>query len=175
MAPNIFAALLIICIYLPIIVYKFLSKDWQNRFMKVHAKTKQQHLNELIAGTLYASIIVFATFEPFTTNQTLFLVGTCVYFIGLIITYSGYYTFFNAPKNKVIKQWPFSISRNPTYFFGFIAIVGVALITKNNLLILLVLAQFMVTHNIILLEEAYCIQTYKKEYERYCKKVRRYL
>tara|TARA_Y100000310_G_scaffold105766_1_gene104300 strand:+ start:583 stop:1110 length:528 start_codon:yes stop_codon:yes gene_type:complete len=163
--------LLIFLIYLPIILL-LIDKNFRKRFSKVHS-TKLGILLEVAVGILYFLMIVYAATLKFN-NLSVFTIGIFIYLIGLIITLLGYHTFFIS-KPGIIKKFPYNISRNPTYFFGFIAILGIAITTSSTILFLLLLIQFTLTYKIILQEEEFLLRKFKKQYQDYSKTVRRYI
>lgn len=174
MTLNLFPAALIILIYLPILLFAISSKQFKQKFMKVHSITKKQYLTETSVGLIYFFLIAASLFTTITTNTTILSLGLTIYTISLMLTYAGYITFNRTPKNKLITKFPYNISRNPTYFFGLTAVLGITIITMSTHLILLLLIQFILTHKIVLTEEEYLAKKYKKQYANYAKKVRRY-
>lgn len=167
--------ILIILIYLPIFVLAIISKPFRNKFMKVHSKTIKQSSIEILVGVIYFLIIILSIFTTISNNKAHLIIGSLIYIIGLTITYTGYIAFIQTPKNKLTTTFPYNISRNPTYFFGLIAILGIAILTISTTLLALLIVQFILTNQIIKIEEKFCKKKYKKEYINYVKKVRRYL
>jgi len=84
----------------------------------------------------------------------------------------GYHTFFTS--EKIIQKFPYNFSRNPTYFFGLVAILGITIATKSLVLLILLAAQFWLTHKVILQEEEFLTKRYKNQFKKYAKKVSRY-
>ncbi|MGC8743562.1 MAG: methyltransferase family protein [Verrucomicrobiia bacterium] len=82
---------------------------------------------------------------------------------------SGYKT------SSLITVGPYSISRNPLYFFSFLAIFGIALETEMFTFIGLVLIGFAIFYpTVILKEEEYLRQIYGEKFDEYCKRVPRF-
>jgi protein-S-isoprenylcysteine O-methyltransferase Ste14 len=77
--------------------------------------------------------------------------------------------------DRLIKNGTFSISRNPIYLAFIIFFIGIFIaypsITTSVFFILL----FTTIHRQIIREEKFLKNHYGKEYEEYCKRVRRYL
>jgi protein-S-isoprenylcysteine O-methyltransferase Ste14 len=172
---NYIAALLAFLIYFPIVFLWVISRKFKGTFMKVHAQNKKDHAMEIIAGITYGIIIVLFLVTNFVSSKIMLYLGFCIYSIALIITFFGYHTFFKAPQKTLIVKWPFTISRNPTYFFGLIALLCLALVTNSVIHYILIFLQFLITHYIIQNEEIFCEQKYGKEYAAYKRKVRRYI
>jgi len=79
--------------------------------------------------------------------------------------------FLGGHKNKnLITYGPFSVVRNPLYFFSLLGITGIALVSAHLLLIIfLPLAFVVIYHFLISREEAFLTETFGAEYEAYTK------
>ncbi len=69
----------------------------------------------------------------------------------------------------------FRYSRNPMYLGVYATIAASILYTRNPIIIIIGVFIVVVHHNIVLAEEKYLQSKFGKEYEDYCKCVRRYL
>ena len=80
-------------------------------------------------------------------------------------------------KNKdLVALGPYSMMRNPLYFFSMFAFVGSGLCFESLTLGLIFLAVFLVTHwPTILSEEKYLRGAFGESYEQYCARVPRFL
>ncbi|HON07369.1 MAG TPA: methyltransferase [Verrucomicrobiota bacterium] len=103
------------------------------------------------------------------------LVSIILIFIGVsgrlwsTLFISGYKT------TNLITVGPYSICRNPLYFFSFIAIIGIAMETEMITIILMVLLGFAIFYpSVILKEEKLLLQLHGKDFEEYCKRVPRF-
>ena len=174
MTYNLLPPILIILTYFPILIFAITSKQFKQKFMQVHSANKKQYITETIAGTIYFLIIVASLYTTISTNQIQTTTGISIYLISLTITYAGYITFKNTKPNQLTQKWPYSFSRNPTYFFGLTSISGIAILTASTTISLLLIIQFILTHQIILTEEKYLTKKHKIKYKEYTKKVGRY-
>jgi len=165
------AGLLVLIIYLPIFLF-MTKKDFRSRFSNINSKKFNDVIIEVIAGILYFLIIFFSFFEPIKINWITFI-GILFYLFGLVFTYRGYYIFYK--EKELITKNIFSLSRNPTYFFGLTAIFGIVIMTNSFLILILHLCLLFLTDKIIINEEKYLMKKYGKKYLDYCKKVRRYI
>ena len=152
--------------------YLYFNKKSKDKFFKINSRDFQIFI-EILSGIIYALIIFISLFLKTTSLSFLGITGMIIYVIGICLTYMGYFKFLN--KEKLITKFPFNISRNPTYFFAFVAILGLVLITNSWYLFVLLILQVILTHLIILNEEAFLEKEYGKEYLIYKKKVRRYI
>lgn len=168
---NFLAGILTLLIYLPILIF-IAKKDFRENFSRIVSRRIGDLIREGFIGILYFLIIFFSFFEEINFGFLAF-VGGLLYLIGISFTYYGYYLFFRG--GGLIKDKVFSISRNPTYFFGYIAVFGIILMTESLLVLVFHVLLIFLTDKIIKNEEDYLLKVYKKEYKKYAKKVRRYL
>lgn len=166
-------AILTLLIYLPIIIFSLKSKTFLKKFSQIVNKNKKHLTIEFLAGILYLIIIVYSLNLNF--KSLLLAPGILIYLISLIILIKSYIDFANSKSDSLIQSGIYKISRNPIYFFGLLAVIGIALATLSSTLLLLGILQFYLTHQIILEEEKYCKLKYKKEFEKYMKEVSRYI
>ena len=69
---------------------------------------------------------------------------------------------------KVVKDGPYSMMRNPLYFFSFLGFAGVGMVFGSLILAIILIAVFMITHwPTILAEEAKLREIFGKEYDEY--------
>mgnify|MGYP006222537137 CR=1 FL=1 len=172
---NYIVALLALLIYVPILFLRIISTRFTSFFMHVHAQKKKDYAVEYLLGVNYFIMMLLFLITNIAASGTLLYTTIMLYILSLLITFSGYYTFYKAQPKTLITKWPFNISRNPTYFFGLVALSSLALLTASPIHAILILLQFILTHHVILAEEAYCSEKYGKEYAAYTKRVRRYL
>ncbi len=150
-----------------------LRKDFRERFNKINSKNKVDIVVEITVGLLYFLIIALSFMSQIKVENFIFVFGCSFYMIGLILTYRGYY-FFYVEKGLITKD-VFSFSRNPTYFFGFIALFGMVLLTQSWIILIILVIISILTHKIILNEEKYLLKEYGKKYLVYFNNVRRYI
>ena len=76
---------------------------------------------------------------------------------------------------RLVNQGPYSISRNPLYFFSLLGAIGVGLASETLLIPLLILIAFVVYYPFVIKsEEADLLKLHDKEYEIYLKEVPRF-
>ncbi|WP_085994311.1 methyltransferase family protein [Oceanobacillus senegalensis] len=76
---------------------------------------------------------------------------------------------------ELITTGVFAISRNPIYTAFGLILTGIFLILPNWIVLLFVVGGFWLFHRQVKLEEKSLKKIYGREYEEYCKSVRRYL
>lgn len=164
--------LLALLIMLPIFVLNF-NRDFRKSFSKVVSKGPDLTI-EILLGFFYFVLIFFSMLYSFSDKPILLIKGSILYFTGLICSYLGYYQFF-INKGKLVTSGIYRISRNPTYFFTYIAFLGICILVEawSQLVILGIVA--LLTHKIILNEEKDLEKKFRIEYKKYKKQVRRYI
>jgi len=76
---------------------------------------------------------------------------------------------------KVIDYGPYSITRNPLYFFSLLGFIGAGLVFGSLIITSLLILTFAITHiPIILYEEEKLIELFGDEYREYIKRVPRF-
>ena len=165
------AGILVVLIYLPIFLLS-IKRDFRKRFSEINSKKFWDLAVEFVVGILYFLVIVFSFFSELGTG-VLFFMGTLIYFIGLVLTCRGYYVF-NENSGLIIKD-VFSVSRNPTYVFGFVAIFGVAIMTRSLCVFGLLLLTMILTNRIMVNEEKFLEKKFGKKYLEYKGKVGRWI
>ena len=167
------AVILVLLVYLPILLLAITSKYFRNKFCKNHSVKLNHKAVEILIGILYFSMIIIALYFSFSTKDFLMIFGSIIYLTSLFIVYLGYYSYFK--HKELITKFPFNFSRNPTYFYGYLSVIGVAIMIESILLILIVVFQMILVHQTILIEEKYMQKKYGKRYSKYKKRVGRYI
>jgi|APSaa5957512622_1039677.scaffolds.fasta_scaffold135069_2 protein-S-isoprenylcysteine O-methyltransferase Ste14 len=167
-------AILVILIYLPQLILMFTSKRFSKNFNNTISNSKKDYLLEILTGLILAGILIYGYFS-FLTNEKVYLVlGGGIYLFGIVLTYLGYFQFLFSEK-YFVQEGVFRISRNPTYFFTSVAMMGICVLINSFILFLFVVLHFVFTHFIILKEEKYLERKFGKQYLNYKKMVARYL
>ena len=108
---------------------------------------------------------------PFLTS-VLFLIGMMLVGIGAMgrlwcsVYIAGYKT------DKLITQGPYSMCRNPLYFFSFLGVIGVGLASETLLIPLAITVAFFSYYPFVIKsEEKRLLKLHTKEFETYIKRV----
>ncbi len=116
-------------------------------------------------------------------NEIIHWFGVVLCMLGLIFFFYSLVSFGKSFRVGIDEEHPgslvttgaFAISRNPIYTsFGAI-LIGIFLIFPNWVLLIYLVAGFWLFNRQVLREESSLKKIYGEEYEKYCKKVRRYL
>ncbi len=163
--------ILVFFIFIPIF-FLSINKSFKSKFSEVNS-VGFDLIYEFLIGLIYFLIIFIASFLNFTNNLFLLSLGILIYIIGVSFTYVGYYNFFKS-KKSLIDYGLYKFSRNPTYLFTFLSILGIVIVSDSLELFLLLVIQIVLTHKIVLNEEKFLEKKFGKRYLLYKKEVRRY-
>jgi protein-S-isoprenylcysteine O-methyltransferase Ste14 len=148
-----------------------IKKNFREKFSKVNSHGVDI-LIEVMIGILYFLVILFSFFSPIAIEWVA-IFGMLFYFIGIFLTFIGYYVFYK--NNGLITKDVYKISRNPTYFFGFIAIFGIVLMTYSWEIFAMLVMLFVLTNKIVKNEENYLERKFGKKYLEYKGRARRWI
>ncbi len=80
------------------------------------------------------------------------------------------------PTTEVISSGPFRYSRNPIYVSMTMLCTGIAMVTNNLWILVMMIPAVLVIHYLVIIkEEAFLEEKFGDEYRRYCASVRRWL
>ncbi|HQR19673.1 MAG TPA: isoprenylcysteine carboxylmethyltransferase family protein [Burkholderiaceae bacterium] len=108
-------------------------------------------------------------------GQAMFLVGIVLAAIGMVgriwcLTYSSGYK-----SSELVTQGPYSVSRNPLYFFSFVGLVGIGLATETITLTLALIAFFVLIYPAVITgEEEFLRGKFGEPYAEYCRRTPRF-
>ena len=108
-------------------------------------------------------------------GQAMFLVGIVLAAIGMVgriwcLTYSSGYK-----SSELVTQGPYSVSRNPLYFFSFVGLVGIGLATETITLTLALIAFFALIYPAVITgEEEFLCGKFGEPYAEYCRRTPRF-
>jgi len=133
------------------------------------------HFSRIFAGFLFALII----FSSSLWENKAPLITAVLFFAGIVLAaiaslgrlwcsvyIAGYKT------NHLVTQGPYSMCRNPLYFFSLLGALGVGFASETLLIPLLILVAFVLYYpSVIKSEEANLMRLHKSEFEIYLKKI----
>lgn len=108
-------------------------------------------------------------------GRAMFLAGIVLAAVGMVgriwcLTYSSGYK-----SSELVTQGPYSVSRNPLYFFSFIGLIGIGLATETITLTLALIAFFALVYPAVIAgEEAFLQGRFGQAYADYCARTPRF-
>lgn len=109
------------------------------------------------------------------TGRFMFLAGIVLAAIGMVgriwcLTYSSGYK-----SSELVTQGPYSVSRNPLYFFSFVGLIGIGLATETITLTLFLIAFFALVYPAVIAgEEEFLRGKFGEPYAEYCRRTPRF-
>jgi len=108
-------------------------------------------------------------------GYAMFLVGIVLAAVGMVgriwcLTYSSGYK-----SSELVTQGPYSVCRNPLYFFSFVGLVGIGLATETISLTLFLVAFFALVYPAVIAgEEEFLRDKFGATYVEYCRRTPRF-
>ena len=128
-----------------------------------------------------ACILLFFFTKPVFAHGT--IANDIVTFLGylliMVAAFGRVFTtvFLGGYKNeKLIKDGPFSMVRNPLYVLSFIGTMGVSFLSMRlGIIIIAPIATAVIYHYLVKREEAFLLETFGQEYQDYLNQVPRFI
>ena len=129
-------------------------------------------ISRIFAGGLIALLIISSSYweEAFVVKGFLFLLGSLLVGTATVgrlwcsLYISGYKI------NSLVTEGPYSMCRNPLYFFSFLGAVGVGLATKTFVIPTIIILGFAFYYPIVIKEEEKELrEIHKEKFLTYCK------
>ncbi|MBN1474400.1 MAG: isoprenylcysteine carboxylmethyltransferase family protein [Syntrophaceae bacterium] len=133
------------------------------------------HFSKIFAGFLFV-LIIFSSSRwedkaPFLTAALFFLGAFLVGIASLGRLWCSVYIA-GHKTHTLVTQGPYSMCRNPLYFFSFLGALGVGFASESLLIPLLILVAFVLYYPFVITgEEATLMKLHKSEFETYLKQV----
>ena len=144
-----------------------------NNFLVLQRTT----ISRIFAGGLIALLIISSSYweEAFVFEGFLFLLGSLLVGTATVgrlwcsLYISGYKT------NSLVTDGPYSMCRNPLYFFSFLGAVGVGMATETVVMPTIIILWFVLYYPIIIkVEEKELREIHKEKFLTYCKNTPRF-
>lgn len=114
-------------------------------------------------------------FIPLSSNMLAVVIGAPLYAIGLIGFVAAVASYIKAIPEGLATHGIYRITRNPMYVTALLVYAGMAMMTINLLLSVLLIVMIFLHHLMILSEERACVIRFGKQYEQYRIDTPRYL
>jgi len=130
-----------------------------------------------IFGIAFVAILLTngSMWQGTLVGHSMFLIGIVLASIGMLgrvwcLTYSSGYK-----SSDLVTQGPYSVSRNPLYFFSFVGLIGIGLATETFTLTLLLIVFFALVYPAVIAgEEEFLRGKFGEPYVDYCRRTPRF-
>lgn len=129
-----------------------------------------------ISASLAPYPFVIATmWVPLTSILPLLCLGLLVYLFGMALCAASLMVIIKTPPDEPFTAGPYRFSRNPMYVSATAVFIGICLATADVALAGYLVVVLVLQHYMILAEERTCRLKYGESFDRYLKRVPRYL
>lgn len=156
------------------IAFSLIYKEGGKRAVDTSWYTSKDKYNALGSFFFQMLILFLSLFVPLKIGTIWFFTGTIVYLFSLIAFIAAFYAYMLAPRDKVITNGIYRVSRNPMYFSFNLAMIAICIASASLWIFLLLIPFVITTHFVILGEERYCAVSYGESYLKYKKETARY-
>jgi protein-S-isoprenylcysteine O-methyltransferase Ste14 len=135
---------------------------------------KEKRILNAIPLTIIVSF-VYAVFLPLQLGTTWLYGGLVIYLFGVILTAVAVLNFASAPKNRLVTNGLYRVTRNPVYVGMLLMQIGLAVACTSWLYLLLTIVLSILLNAILSAEERYCLYRYGDGYQKYKNKTPRWI
>jgi len=145
----------------------------------IHFAEKYRTAVSRVIGVVAILLLLFTddSFERnglmdlFLTSAGIFLIGICV--LGRI--WASMYVAGNKT-HTLVREGPYSVVRNPLYFFSFIGTMGIGLVSENMAILVLLVLLFIIYYPLVILsEERELLRVHGDDFQEYMQRVPRFI
>ncbi len=138
-------------------------------------KARQRHSRwfafMVIPLVVFSARLEYANWQMQTMEWVGFL-----FTVACVLGRSYCSAFIGGIKNeRVVREGPFSVVRNPLYVFSFLGVIGIGLQSDKFLVLLLLVASFIIYYKpVVRREEGFLVQKFGQPYQQYMAEVPRW-
>jgi protein-S-isoprenylcysteine O-methyltransferase Ste14 len=152
---------------------KILGKRGSEEVSSLTKKTKS-------ANNLYLLILVlsyaYSIFLPLRLNSVWFFAGLLIYLLGILFVILSLLSFHTTPKDKIVTNGVYRISRNPGYVGDFLVNTSICIACLSWVFLLVALAFFLLLrYYVVAVEEPFLAEKYGDTYREYKNKTPRWI
>jgi len=135
---------------------------------------KEKRILNAIPLTIVVSF-VYAVFLPLQLGTIWLYGGLIIYLFGLVLTAVAVLNFASAPKNRLVTEGLYRVTRNPVYVGMLLMQIGIVVTCTSWLYLLLTIVLLILLNAILSAEERYCLETYGDAYRTYMSRTPRWI
>jgi len=143
--------------------------------LRASAPMKHEKTFNVISMAAVIFGFIYSIFLPLKINTIWFYIGLLIFFIGLSIDFSVFYTLRKSELDKPFTKGPYKYSRHPIYIALLLITTSITIMSLSWIFSLVVI--ILIIHLILSVpaEEKYCLKKYGKEYQDYMNKTPRWI
>ena len=152
-------------------------KDVRDRLFEFERSswTKRQRTSFATGKIVAVVFLVLVVLTPINFNSIEFLVGVCLFSIGLLGLVVAIYNFQKTPLENPVAIGLYKYSRHPQLVMLLIIGIGLSIALSSWILLLLRFLSFGLEHPGVIAEENECLRRFGDSYKEYLDSVPRYL
>jgi protein-S-isoprenylcysteine O-methyltransferase Ste14 len=121
----------------------------------------------IIANIIWLISLGYSIFLPLLIGTIWFYFGISTFILGLLILFLSTLSFVTTPMDQMIQKGVYKFSRHPMYLATFLICLGSGIATASWVFILISIAIIVCLYYEALVEERFCLKTYKDLYQGY--------
>jgi len=118
---------------------------------------------------------IYAVFLPLQLGTTWLYSGLLIYLFGIILTAVAVLNFASAPKDRLVTEGLYRVTRNPVYVGVLLMQSGIVVACMSWVYLLPTIVLLILLNAILSAEERYCLETYGDAYRTYINKTPRWI
>ena len=120
-------------------------------------------------------VILYSVFLPLKLGTAWLYVGLLIVALGLAMQGMTTISVANTPLDKPVTQGPYRISRHPSYFTGFLTLVGMGIASASWVVLLCALLWIAFFYIVVPTEERFLVEQYGDAYREYMERTPRWI
>lgn len=167
--------LLIPLVVIRLLIFRIMSPDAYLRAQYFVPLARNKQLYYYLYQLAQLLLLVLPFFYSIKLESSFNQLGFGLFFLAIILNIWAVRSFTNADSRGLNSEGFFRFLRNPIYLSYFIYYIAMVLMMDSFLYLIVLLVFQLTAHQIILAEEAWCIEYFGQDYIDYMKRVRRYI
>jgi len=136
-------------------------------------KKEKRIINAIFLPMIVA--FVYAVFLPLQSATAWLISGFVTYLFGIVFIIAAIRNFATSPKNRLVTNGVYRLSRNPMYVGLLLMQIGVGIACSSWLYLLLTVVLMILLNANLSAEERYCLYRYGDDYRKYLNSTPRWI
>lgn len=152
-----------------------MKKDLVKRMSDMTGYTAREKFFTVCASLAPYLFMIATIWIPLVSTLPMLCLGLLVYFLGTVLCVASLKVIIATSPDEPFTTGPYRFSRNPMYVSATVVFIGICLATASFLLAGYLAIAVLFQHFMILAEERTCRLKYGESFDRYLRRVPRYL